>query len=859
MSSDWIPARKISAKERGNRGFIPTKKNPLGFVEYESCIERDLFLVAIHDPNVYIIKHQPVSIMFLDEKGRSRRYTPDASIRFLDGTEILVEMKPDEEVRDNARKYSARWEAAKQWATANKMTFTVITDEEIRTARWINVWFTLGASKCVGNDKYISRLNLLIQPDGDEYNLLCYKFSQVMDVEIGKAAQVLCYAIYHGLVFVDTFTTKQISKNTIIRKRIKDIAVPFKSFWQELKEMREIEVLSSNIGVVEDNTIYIKEVSTEISQGIANDDLIERREKMVLTWLSQPKTKRTSEWRAEFCNEWGMSESNIYRLISTYNSGGRKALYPKHANAGRKKKFDGITLELIEDVRQQYLKPGVTLNQCHKRLDALCKSKGIETPAPASFNWYVYQNTTAVEFAQKKGKKFQKASFTPSLKSFQGGILPMQVIQMDNSPYDVFPVDELEREPLASPSMTAAIDCYTGMITGFLVSYFPSSSRTVLEVLVQSILPKERYTTVYETQHAWPIQGFPVVILVDNGMDYRSKSLKEFCIKYDIIIEFVPLRTPRYKAFIEQWFNVLKNAMKQESIPGLRPTLKQRVENPDLKPEKEAILTLQEIEIWLHKWIVDTNIFTNHYGDHVLAPFLKLSDAQEGRTELVFPATREPPSSPAEIDEIYLSTLKTETRTLTRDGVFWEHLRYNSKELADIHKIRGNEEVTILRDTRDVRRVWVINPIDNKPLFVGLGSGWAAALLGCHGDKPVHESAWRRDVNLVRRKTKERLSPHLYTMHIAEQERLILVDNAKKLHKTARREREKIIEANKKNIDLKLTHKSDDDSKDIFQTEKNDIFNEKRADDDNDIFKTYKPKGLVTSKYPKKAEVVKKP
>ncbi len=858
MSSDWIPARKIAAKERGNRGLIPTKKNPLGFVEYESCIERDFFLVAIHDPNVNNIKYQPVSIAFLDERNQLRRYTPDASVCFLDGTELLVEIKPDDEVRDNHEKYRARWEAAKNWVTANKMSFAVITDKEIRTPRWFNIWFTLGASKCVDNGKFLSKLNLLIYPDGEEYNKLCYRLSQAMDVEVGKAAQIICYAIYHGLVFVDTFSTKQISKNTVIRKRIKDDAPPFKPFWQELKEMREIEVLSSAIDNMDDRSAFIKEVSSELSQGIKYDDVIEHREAMVLAWLNQPKPNRTLEWRRGFCREWNMSESNIYRLIGRYINGGKKALYPKHENAGRKKKFDGITLELIESVRQHYLKPGVTLKQCHKKLDALCKSKGIETPSPASFNWYVYQNTTAVEAAEKKGKKFQKASFTPSLKSFQGGLLPMQVIQMDNSPYDVFTVDEAEREPLTTPYLTAAIDCYSGMITGFLVSYFPSSSRTVLEVLVESILPKGRCTNVYETQHPWPIQGFPVVILVDNGMDYRSKSLKDFCTKYDIIIEFVPLRTPRYKAFIEQWFNVLKNAMKQESVPGLRPSLKQRVENPDLKPEKEAILTLQEIDTWLHKWVVDTYNFTNHYDDHVLAPFLKLTDAQEGRTELVFPAPRDPPSNSAAIDELYISTLKSETRNLTRDGVFWEHLRYNSKELAEIHKIRGNEGITIMRDTRDVRRIWVINPIDNKPLFVGLGSGWAAALLETYGDKPVHESAWRRNVSIVRRLTKERLSPYLYTSQISEQERNALVENARKQHKIARKEREKNIETGKKSIDQKLTHKHDDGSKDVFQIDKTDSSKVEREDDENDIFKTYKPKGLVTSKYPKKTEKVKK-
>jgi len=857
MSIDWIPSRKISVKERGNRGFIPTNKSPIGIIEYESCIERDFYLIAIHDPNVETIKYQPVSIFYADGKEKQKKYTPDSLVRFTDGTELLIEIKPDEEVRNNQNKYSTRWEAAKKWAIENGRIFIVITDKDIRTPRWFNIWFTLGASKCADNDKYINKLDLLIQPDGVEYNILCHKLSQTLDVEIGKAAQIICYAIYHGLVFVDTFSTRQLSSDTIIRKRIRDKKPVFRSFWQELDESQEFWNIISDDENKEEKSAFIKEISSDPSIGSNDEEIVARREEIVLAWLKQPKSQRTVQWRDVFCKKWGVSKSVVYRWIVQYNNAGRKGLFPKYENSGRKKKFDSTTLELSESARIYYLKAGVTLKQGHIKLDALCNGKGIETPTPAFFNKYVYQNTTVAEFAEKKGKTYQKSNFTPALKSFQGGLLPLQVIQMDDSPYDVFTVDETERESLSTPYMTAAIDCYTGMITGFIVSYFPSSSRNVLEVLVQSILPKTNYVNVYETQHDWPIQGFPVVILVDNGMDFRSKAVKDFCIKYDIILEFVPLRTPRYKAFIEQWFNVLKNAMKQEAIPGLRPPIKQRLENPDLKPETEAVLTLQEIETWLHKWVVDEFNFANHYSDHVLAPFLKLTNAKEGRTELVFPLAREPPTSPFRIDELYLSTLKTEKHGLNKKGIFWEYLNYHSKELAEIYNNVGNVEVSIMRDTRDIRRIWVVNPINNKPIRVGLGTGWATALLETYGNKPVQETAWCRNVKLVKNRTTEKLTPYLYTKYISELERLAIVKNAKKQQKIVRKEKEKMIEANKKSIDQKLTTVKDESLRPSSQRFPATTSANKKESDEHDLFKTYKPHGLATSSYPRKNELVK--
>lgn len=544
-----MPARVITPKERGNRGFIPTDKNHLGIIEYESCIERDFFLEAIHDPNVCLIHHQPITIVYQLAGKETRKYTPDAHLEFEDGTKLLVEIKSDSELQDNRESYEDRWNAAHKWAEEHGMAFLVLTENEIRTPRWLNIWFTLGSSKCISNERYMEKLNVLIHPDGEEYNSLCYKLSRELELEIGKAAQILCYAIYHGHVFVDTFSSKQLSKTTIIRKNGGTKKPAFKPIWKEFHLEFERDLKSCND---QDRVeIQLKNLSPELVHDSRYEEITNKHEAMVLAWLKQPKSRKDGEWRANFCEEWQISESKIYRLVNKYNEIGKEALYPKHENAGKKVQFDELVLQCIEEARVYYLSPGVTQNMAYERLKKLCEERKVEIPTFSGFKWHIYQKSTKSDFALKKGRKYYKSHFTPTLTSFQGGILPMQVVQMDNTPFDVLPVDEDEREALSAPDMTAAIDCYSGMISGFSVSYFPSSSRTILEVLVQSILPKTEFVDTYETQHEWPIQGFPVVILVDNGMDYRASVLKSFCKKYDIIIEFVPLRTPRYKAYIE--------------------------------------------------------------------------------------------------------------------------------------------------------------------------------------------------------------------------------------------------------------------------------------------------------------------
>ena len=88
MSIDWIPtgaARTIPAKERGNRGVFPSNKVIGGIIEYESCLERDFFLVCHHPPDVLKFQHQPMTISYLDENQKARKYTPDVYVEFEGG------------------------------------------------------------------------------------------------------------------------------------------------------------------------------------------------------------------------------------------------------------------------------------------------------------------------------------------------------------------------------------------------------------------------------------------------------------------------------------------------------------------------------------------------------------------------------------------------------------------------------------------------------------------------------------------------------------------------------------------------------------------------------------------------------
>ena len=305
MSLDWIPTgptRKIRAKEQGNRGLFPSLKVPNEIIEYESCLERDFFLVCDHAPDVIKFQHQPVSIEYHNKEGKRRIYTPDIYIEFHNGMRAILEIKYQSEVIEKSKVYEERWSKARKWCKERGMIFSIITENEIRTFRWYNIWFTLGASKNIINHHHQSILDNLIQDGGERYGDLCFTLAENLAISINKSAQIICHAIYHGSVFIDTFSTDKISNNTIIRKRRNLKKIPFQSLFKELN--LDSGELPKGSSIKKDHQINGKQKNLYNNLNIIippkYKSIVEKRLKIVKLWIRRPKHLRNRDWRMQF-------------------------------------------------------------------------------------------------------------------------------------------------------------------------------------------------------------------------------------------------------------------------------------------------------------------------------------------------------------------------------------------------------------------------------------------------------------------------------------------------------------------------------------------------------------------------------
>lgn len=122
--------RKVVTRSgRGFRGKTPSRKCGR-VVQWESLLERDAVMLFEFHPDVVSYQEQPSIETYYDDEDLPRRYIPDFSVTFRNGTVIHVEVKPLARLasKKTARKYEL---VARHYARMGKI-FRLLTEAELR-------------------------------------------------------------------------------------------------------------------------------------------------------------------------------------------------------------------------------------------------------------------------------------------------------------------------------------------------------------------------------------------------------------------------------------------------------------------------------------------------------------------------------------------------------------------------------------------------------------------------------------------------------------------------------------------------------------------------------------------------------
>ena len=117
---------------------------------FESLLEYDFIrLLRFDDVNVESFESQCPIILYTDDSGKSRRYTPDVYVRYTDEV-IVYEVKPRELLKKHWAELKPKFKQAIRYTKARGWKFRIVTEVEIRTVYLKNVRF-LESYKNVGN------------------------------------------------------------------------------------------------------------------------------------------------------------------------------------------------------------------------------------------------------------------------------------------------------------------------------------------------------------------------------------------------------------------------------------------------------------------------------------------------------------------------------------------------------------------------------------------------------------------------------------------------------------------------------------------------------------------------------------
>lgn len=402
------------------------------------------------------------------------------------------------------------------------------------------------------------------------------------------------------------------------------------------------------------------------------------------------------------------SIATLYRWTKRYEpETGSLSLLPNHFKSGRKSTRECEAVEIIIDEAIQHMldhnnvSRADAVNNIKHKLNELAQ----KDPAHAHVDKIpvsrIYRRLRPYgqEFftALTLGRRAADNRFRPVMPT-EHDKRPLSCVEIDNTCLDVFvriPGDETK--PLR-PYMTMAVDVATRSILAIRISLLAPNEHDICQLIVDMLHPKDQAKLrKLGVKFGWPMHGTSQAFRMDNANELDSPKVKRLRSALNIEQVLCPPRTPRYKGIVERAFRTL-NQLGIHQFPGYtrgNPALK-----GDARPDKDRLLTVQELERLILKLICD--VYHNH--KHSALNMTPLEAWERARPFVTF---RLPPP-PA---DLHFLLHQVQRRQLTRQGIKILGLTYNSHETRDLLDFYGeNKDVEVRWDPNDLGDVFVANP-----------------------------------------------------------------------------------------------------------------------------------------------------
>lgn len=393
----------------------------------------------------------------------------------------------------------------------------------------------------------------------------------------------------------------------------------------------------------------------------------------------------------------GLSPPRVYALLRSFRAHPVTAsLLPRRPGPAKGARLLGPSMEAqIETAIQAvYLQPErPTVKKVWGEVRRACYAAGTKPPSLKALRARVSARTLrdrvkARQGATAAGNRFRqvKVGLRPER--------PLQLVQIDHTKVDIMLVDEVTRACIGRPWLTLVLDVRTRMVAGLYLSLDAPSATSAALAIAQAVLPKTPWLADRGIDVAWPTQGMPEIIHVDNGREFHSRAFERGCQQHGIRIEYRPPATPRFGGHIERLMGTLMGRV--HALPG--STSSNVAARGAYDSEASAVLTFREFER-----ILTLEVLGPYHNDVHLA--LRRTPA----SAWIEAVARTPLRDPANANALLLDFLPFEERIVRRDGVRLFSIVYQDGALAHLVD-QGTGKLRVKFDPRDLSAVFVELP-----------------------------------------------------------------------------------------------------------------------------------------------------
>jgi hypothetical protein len=256
-----------------------------------------------------------------------------------------------------------------------------------------------------------------------------------------------------------------------------------------------------------------------------------------------------------------------------------------------------------------------------------------------------------------------------------------ELVEMDAGWLDI-DVANAQGENVGRPILYAAIDVGSGYPVGLVLTIQKPSVLPFVECLRFMYFPKEGLDEKHGIKKRIELFAKPIKLNVDNGSEFIGKVAIE--VVRALLGDHARCKpfTPQEKPHVERFFGIVREFIRTQ--PGsVLSAVNKGVKRE--RPKSEKLLTLEELEGRLFRFIFDEYVFkVNELRSwkwrKAMAPFDLVNEMKKSQME-PFPVNRD------EFERVV--RYQRQTRALHHDGIAFDGWTYHSEELAQLYRRQG--------------------------------------------------------------------------------------------------------------------------------------------------------------------------